>query len=230
MTVAAVILAADAVDAAAAVRPIEGRAVIRRIAEAAWAGGALPVIVSSADPGGLLAGVLAGAIATLVPPPGPDSDVGGQLRGAIDAARAEVAETDAILLWPVRMAWVDPETLTSLIEAHGVHPDAVLRPAFAGEAGWPVLLPLRTFEGLAERSRATSLDRLLGEVAARAAVRQLDLGDPGATRDLSTPRDALPAYLGPSAPAGGEHHEWGSPAAEIPDDTPVEGPARARPG
>ena len=39
---------------------------------------------------------------------------------AIDLARDEVDATDAALVWPARMGWLDAETVTSLIEAHGM--------------------------------------------------------------------------------------------------------------
>ena len=78
-TVAALLLPASADRAPApaasaeAPTPIDGRPLVRRLVDAAWAGGAVPVIVSVADPGGEVAAALAGAPATLVPP----SDVFG---------------------------------------------------------------------------------------------------------------------------------------------------------
>ena len=34
-------------------------------------------------------------------------------------------------IWPAGMVWPDPETITSLIEAHGTDPGSILRPHFA---------------------------------------------------------------------------------------------------
>ena len=51
---------------------------------------------------------------------------------------AEVRDTTAVLLWPARMTWVGPETITSLIEAHGTDAERLLRPAWHGDPGWPV--------------------------------------------------------------------------------------------
>ena len=69
---------------------------------------------------------------------------GQMVRGA-ELALAEVRETSAVLIWPARMTWVGPETVTSLIEAHGTDAATILRPAWDGTPGWPVLVPSRTW-------------------------------------------------------------------------------------
>jgi hypothetical protein len=45
--------------------------------------------------------------------------------------------------------------------------------------------------------------------------------------DVDTAHADLPPFEGPSEPAGGHVHEWGNPAAEMPEDSPLEGPALA---
>ncbi len=225
VTVAAVILAATPEGA---LRPVDGRPLVRRLAEAAWSGGAVPVIVVAADPDGAVATALAGAPVTLAEPAPTEGGPVAQVCRGIDLARDEVTETDAALIWPARMAWVDPETLTSLIEAHGAHPGALLRPAFGGEAGWPALLPLAHLEQLRALGSARMPDELLEDLAgAGVPLRLVELGDPGAVRDVATPRPDLPPYLGPPRPVTDHAHEWGSPAAETSDDAPLEGPALA---
>ncbi|MGZ3641103.1 MAG: NTP transferase domain-containing protein [Candidatus Limnocylindrales bacterium] len=224
MTVAAVILSATPEGA---VRLVEGRPLVRRLVEAAWSGGAVPVVVVAADPEGAVATALAGAPVTLARPVPVEDGPVGQICHGIDVARAEVTETDAALIWPVRLGWVDPETLTSLIEAHGTDPQALLRPTFEGEAGWPALLPLAHLETL----RALAVDRMPDELledlaGAGMPARTLDSGDPGVTHDISTARADLPPYSGPPQPPGGHAHEWGSPAAETPDEAPLGGPGR----
>ena len=110
-----------------------------------------------------------------------------------------VAETDAALVWPARFGWVDAETVTTLIAAHGEDRDAVLRPAFGGEDGFPVLLPmtrLAAFRGLAA-------DRMPGELfedlaAAGVPVRSVETGDPGVTHDVSVTRADAAAVRGPA--------------------------------
>ncbi len=210
MTVAALLLPASAEEA---LTRIDGRPLVRRLVDAAWAGGAVPVIVSVADPAGDVAAALAGAPATLVPP--------ADMHGGVDAAVREVSETDAVMVWPTAYAWVDPETLTSLIEAHGVTPWALLRPTYDGSAGWPVLVPVGVDAAVREDAVGRTVEEALAAIDA--PVRLLDLGDPGTVHDVRTARADLPSYAGPARPAGTDH-EWGSLAAEEPDVTPLEGP------
>jgi CTP:molybdopterin cytidylyltransferase MocA len=207
VTVAAVVLAARAETALA---DADGLPAVRRIAETAWSGGAIPVVVVSFDPDSTVAAALVGTEATLVEPAPVAGGPVAQICEGIDAALRIVGETDGALIWPARMTWPDPETITSLIEGHGTDPSAVLRPRFDDEPGWPVLLPVA---GL-ERLRALGADRMPGEliddlVASGWPARTVDLGDPGTVRDGSVPRAELPAYRGPSEPASGHVHEWG---------------------
>jgi CTP:molybdopterin cytidylyltransferase MocA len=224
MTVAAVILAASP---ASALADVDGTPAARRLADTAWAGGATPVVVCSFDPDGEVGRALANAEVTLVEPVAPEAGPVGQIVNGIEAAIRLVTETDAALVWPARLAWVDAETVTTLIAAHGEARAAVLRPAFAGEAGFPALLPtihLATFRGLAADRMP---DELFADLAAAGVpVRTIDTGDPGVTHDVSTTRADLPAYDGPPGPAAGHGEEWGTAAAEEPDDAPIPGPVR----
>ena len=145
MTVAAVILAARP---RRRLRHVEGVANARRLADTAWAGGALPIVVVSFDPDGAVAdGPRRLDRPSLAAPAPKEAGPVGQICRGIDVARAEVDGTDAALVWPARMGWVDAETVTSLIEAHGTDRATILRPAFRGEAGWPALRPHRPPRG-----------------------------------------------------------------------------------
>jgi len=227
MTVAAVILAAFPESALA---DADGTPSVRRLAGVAWAGGATPVVVCSFDPDGTVSAALANAEVTLVEPVAQALGPVGQVASGIDAAIRLVSDTDAALVWPARLAWVDAETVTTLIAAHGEDRDAVWRPAFGGEDGFPVLLPVTHLAVL----RALAPDRMPGELftdlaAAGVLVRSIDTGDPGVTHDVSIPRADLPPYDGPPEPADAQAPEWGAAAADDPDDAPVPGPARLSP-
>jgi CTP:molybdopterin cytidylyltransferase MocA len=205
MTVAAIVLVPDLV---AALADADGEPAIRRVAHAAWAGGALPIVVVVDDPAGSLAGVLAGAPVTLAHhpqdgPPGIAWFVAGQR-----AALAAVAETTAGLMWPFRHAWVDPETVTSLVEAHGATPDAIARPTYAGRPGFPVLVPMALTERLAAKAGSHGAEAVAALIAEGVPDRNIELGDPGIVYDLATPRSALPGYQGPPEPATGPGPEW----------------------
>lgn len=215
MTVAAIVLAPPPVTALV---DGTGAPLIRGLVDAALAGGAIPLVVVSPDPGGALHAGLAGTEATVVAPAAELEPGVSWYAVGVEVALAGVAGTTAALLWPGRHAWVDPETATSLIEAHGVRPASILRPSYAGEPGFPVLIPTAyasRLAGMTGLHGPEAIDRLAAEGV---PVETLELGDPGATHDASTPRALLPPYLGPSEPASGHVHEWGAPAADPPDD------------
>ena len=225
MTVAAVILAASADNALA---DADGMPAVRRIADAAWSGGATPIVVVSFDPDGAVGAALGGAPVTLAEPAPAEQGPAAQMARGADVARSEVLETDAVLIWPARMTWVGPETITSLIETHGTVPAALLRPTWDGAAGWPVLLPVERLGAL----RAVASDRMppdvIGDLIGAGVPEHLvELGDPGVAIDRTTPRADLPPYVGPTEPPAGHVHEWGAQAADASDEGPLEGPALA---
>jgi CTP:molybdopterin cytidylyltransferase MocA len=217
MTVAAVILAAAPESA---LREVDGVPNVRRLVDTAWAGGALPVVVVAPDPGGTVATVLAGSPAVLAMPAPTSAGPVGQVVRAIELACGDVEATDAVLVWPAGYGWVDPETVTSLIEAHGIHRGDVLRPGYRGDAGWPVLLPLLHLDVLRAFPPRLAPPDLAARLATELPTRVVELGDPGTVLGLDTPRDSLPPYEGPPEPPPDRQHEWGSPAAAGPDEPP----------
>ena len=88
MTVAAVILSASAEGALA---DTMGQPRVRRLADLAWSGGALPIVVLSPDPDGAVAASLVGTEAVHGTPAPPEAGpVGQMVRGvelAIDRGR-----------------------------------------------------------------------------------------------------------------------------------------------
>jgi CTP:molybdopterin cytidylyltransferase MocA len=206
MTVAAVILSATAEGALA---DTLGQPRVRRLVDIAWSGGALPVVVVAPDPDGAVAKALVGSEAVYGSPAPAETGPAGQMVRGAELAMAGVRDTSAVLLWPGRMAWVGPETVTSLIEAHGVDAGTILRPTWRGDLGWPVLVPTTHLAML----RAVGPDRMPADVietlAASIPTRSIELGDPGVIHDADTPVDALPPYEGPPDPPAGHTHEWG---------------------
>lgn len=206
MTVAATILSATAEGAAA---ETHGQPRVRRLADIAWSGGALPIVVLSPDPDGAVARALIGSEAVHGLPAEEAAGPVGQMVRAAELAIAAVRDTTAVLVWPARMTWVGPETITSLIEAHGTDPDAVLRPTWRGEPGWPVLVPTAYLSTLRRIDPALMPPDVIAALVVDGSMRHIELGDPGVTYDVDTPRDALPAYEGPPDPPAGHRHEWG---------------------
>jgi CTP:molybdopterin cytidylyltransferase MocA len=207
MTVGAVVVPEGVTEALA---DATGRTAVRRIVDAAWAGGAMPIVVVASDPDGRIAAELGGSPAVVVDP-GRASEVQTYRLGA-EAAGAAVRETSAVLLWPGRMTWADPETVTSLIEAHGRRADVMTRPRRAGRSGWPVLLPTALAATVLGRPGGTLEDALReGEMAT------VELGDPGSVLGRDVALDDLPDYAGPPEPVGGPPPEWGAAAADTPE-------------
>jgi CTP:molybdopterin cytidylyltransferase MocA len=225
MTVAAIILSASPEGAVA---DADGLPSVRRIADTAWSGGAVPIVVVSFDPDGAVAAALTGAPVTLAEPAPAEKGPAGQMARGVDVALGEVRDLTGALIWPARMIWVGPETVTSLIEAHGMAPHDVLRPDYEDEAGWPVLVPASAFDALLavgpDRMPPSIIDHI---VASGVAERHLALGDPGVTHDRDTARADLPPYVGPTDPPAGHVHEWGAQVADQADDAPLEGPSLA---
>ena len=210
MTVAAVILSATPDGAIA---DTLGQPRVRRLADLAWSGGALPIVVVSPDPTGAVAAALAETEAVHGTPAPVEAGPKGQMVRGAELAIAEVGGTTAVLLWPARMTWVGPETITSLIETHGTGRGTMLRPAWHGEPGWPVLLPVAHLDAL----RAVAPDRMppdvVADLVATVPSRIVEVGDPGVIHDVETPVSDLPAYEGPPEPPAGHTHEWGADVA-----------------
>jgi CTP:molybdopterin cytidylyltransferase MocA len=210
VTVAAVILSATTDGA---LTDTMGQPRVRRLVDLAWSGGALPLIVVAPDPDGAVAASLLGTEAVYgAPAPREAGPVGQMVRGA-ELALAEVRETTAALVWPARMTWVGPETITSLIEAHGPNPATVLLPGWQGEPGWPVLVPLTHLETLRGVSPDLMPLDVIHALVRSVPSRVVDVGDPGVIHDADTSLADLPAYEGPPDPPAGHTHEWGADVA-----------------
>ncbi|HEV8281105.1 MAG TPA: NTP transferase domain-containing protein [Candidatus Limnocylindrales bacterium] len=223
MTAAAVILSASAEGA---LTDTLGQPRVRRLVDIAWSGGALPVVVVSPDADGAVLTALAGSEATYGAPAPQDAGPVGQMLKGAEMAMDEVSETTAFLLWPARMVWVGPETVTSLIEAHGTDLGTMLRPAWHGEPGWPVLVPSTALGAL----RAVGSDRtppdVIEELVAAVPSRVVEVGDPGVHFDAETAFADLPDYEGPPDPPAGHTHEWGDEVAGRGVDADVPGEGR----
>ncbi|MEA2577055.1 MAG: MobA-like transferase domain [Chloroflexota bacterium] len=223
MTVAAVILSATAEGA---LTDTLGQRRVRRLVDIAWSGGALPVVVVSPDEDGAVATALVGSEAVYGTPAPAESGPAGQMVRGAELALAEVRDTSAVLIWPARMTWVGPETVTSLIEAHGLSSDEILRPAWNGEMGWPVLVPVASLDvlrGVAPHRMPTDV---VDDLARTVASRLVEVGDPGVVLDADTPFGDLPPYDGPPDPPAGHTHEWGDGVEDEGVDESVPGEGR----
>jgi molybdenum cofactor cytidylyltransferase len=147
------------------------------------------------------------------------------VRGA-EIALGEVHDTSAVLVWPARMTWVGPETVTSLIEAHGVSGGDMLRPAWDGAPGWPVLVPLSSLDALRNAPADRMPPDVIDGLAAVIPTRIVEVGDPGVIHDAETAFADLPPYDGPPDPPAGHTHEWGDGVEQEGADESVPGEGR----
>jgi CTP:molybdopterin cytidylyltransferase MocA len=210
MTVAAVILSATPDGSLATTL---GQPRVRRLADLAWSGGALPILVLSPDPDGAVAAALAGSEAVYGSPAPVETGPVGQMVRGCELAAAEVQDTTAFLIWPARMTWVGPETITSLIEAHGTDRGTVLRPGWHGDPGWPVLVPAVHLAALSAIAPDRMPPQVVDDLVAAVPSRIVEMGDPGVVNDVDTAPADLPAYEGPPDPPAGHTHEWGADVA-----------------
>ena len=195
----------------------------------AWSGGALPVVVVSPDDDGAVAAALVGSEAVFGTPAAAEAGPAGQMVRGAELALAEVRETSAVLIWPARMTWVGPETVTSLIEAHGTDTATILRPAWDGTPGWPVLVPVANLDALRGVAPERMPPDVIDELAAAAPSRIVEVGDPGVVHDAETAFADLPPYDGPPDPPAGHTHEWGDGVEGDGVDEGVPGEGRASP-
>ncbi len=222
MTVAAVILSATAHGAVA---DTLGQPRVRRLVDIAWSGGALPVVVVSPDDGGAVAAALVGSEAVYGAPAAAEGGPARQMVRGAELALSEVRETSAVLVWPARMTWVGPETITSLIEAHGTDSGTILRPAWDGTPGWPVLVPIHAIDALRAMPADPMPDDVVSLLIGAVPSRIVEVGDPGVVHDADTPFADLPPYDGPPDPPAGHTHEWEDGVEEegVDEDVPGEG-------
>jgi CTP:molybdopterin cytidylyltransferase MocA len=186
------------------------------------------VVVSFDNPESEVTASLAGSPALLAEPAPIETGPVGQIARGMRLALESVAETDACLIWPGRMTWVDAETITSLIEAHGANREAILRPRYEGVVGWPALIPVTLLGWFGAQNPRQMPDEILSDmVAGGAAFLPVDTGDPGIAIDVTTALDDMPEFQAPPQPVAGHAPEWGAAAADTPDDLPLEGPALA---
>jgi hypothetical protein len=106
---------------------------LTRLIEAAWSGGAHPI---------LIAGLSA---AHNFAPLAQTTEASNEKTAGAEALRL-VGGTSALLTLPIAHAGVDPETITALIAAHGRNANEALRAAFNGSAGPIQLTPLPLLE------------------------------------------------------------------------------------
>ncbi len=205
MTVAALIVAGR--PEAGAPTPAE----VRRIAESAWAGGAWPLRIVATAAAPAVLGTVTDATPAERAPAG-HRTIAAASAGLLRSVRG----TSAVLLWPADHPWVDPETVTLLLQAHGAWPDAIVR-AEDETPGMPVLVPIAHALTAPEAPRADALPVLLARLSDTGVrIVGIHVGDAGTTHDRTHERDRLPPYRGPDRPLA-DPPDWGAATGDVAD-------------
>jgi molybdenum cofactor cytidylyltransferase len=166
---------------------LDGKPLVRHVAEAALASRARPVVVVIGHAGAGVRAALDGLDATIVDNPHAASGMAGSLKAGVAALPADCA---GALILLADMPRVRARTLDALIAAYAAgdrRPDAVA-PVFAGRRGNPVLLGRALFGAVAGLEGDVGARALLAE----ADVREIEVDDPGVSIDIDT-RAALRA-------------------------------------
>ncbi len=161
----------------------EGKPLVRRVAEAALASSARPVIVVTGHAHSDVESALAGLDASFVYNAHFASGLASSLRAGIAALPASA---DAAIILLGDMPRISGKVLDKLIAAYGVHPSAsAVIPLFRGKRGNPVLLA---------RSLFAFVEKLEGDSGARAllahagdGVAEVEMDDPAILFDIDTP-------------------------------------------
>ena len=193
--VAAVVLAAGAssryraaggAEASKLLAPHRGEPLVRRVAKAALASRARPVVVVTGHARAAVEAALADLPLTFVFNPRFESGLASSLQSGV-AALPEAAAGALVLLGD--MPGVAAETIDRIIAAFSARPDALAAlPVHAGRRGNPALLGRALFAAVARLEGDEGARRLLRE-ADPGRVVELPFDDAAVTLDIDTPAD-----------------------------------------
>lgn len=169
---------------------LDGKSLVRRMAETALACRAEKVIVVLGAAAAEVAAELVGLPLELAENPEFAAGQSGSVRRGLAAAQP----AEAILFLPVDMPFLRPETLDRLIAAWQGAPEAAkpaaIVPLYGGQPGAPVLVGRRLFPEVALLEGDQGARVLLRRPAAE--IVELPVADAGEGRDLDRPEDLPP--------------------------------------
>lgn len=121
----------------------------------------------------------------------------GQLSSVVAGLNAaDRPGVTGILLMPVDAPLVRPSTVSALLAEFAARRDAIVRAAFGGRHGHPVIFARTYFDELRRADPAAGAKAVVR--AHPDAVRNVDTGDPGVVDDIDGPDDYARAISGES--------------------------------
>ncbi len=162
---------------------IEGVPLVARVADAALASRARPVVVVTGHEAARVCAALAGRAVAFAHNPDYAAGLSASLRTGLAALPAEV---DGAIVCLADMPWVRAAHIDALLDAFAASGSrAICVPSYAGQRGNPVLWPACCFGEIAA---------LTGDQGARSVLERhadgvchVPIADPGVTLDVDTP-------------------------------------------
>lgn len=194
VSVAAVVLAAGRAsrfgagpDESKVLAELDGKALVRRVAEIALASRAAPAVVVTGQAADRIAAALDGLAVTLVHNTDFASGMAGSVKAGIAALPADIDGALILLADMPRVAVATLDALISAFEEATPTPDTVV-PVYAGREGNPVLLGRTMFSAVAGLEGDSGARKLFS--APWCKVLPCPVDDPGIAIDVDT-RHAL---------------------------------------
>ena len=174
---------------------IDGKPMVRRVAEAALASRARPILVVTGHQAASVVAALVALEATFVDNPDYAIGLSSSLKAGIGAVPASA---DGALVLLGDMPQITGALIDRLIAAFAASPgDAIIVPTHKGRRGNPVLWPRACFAEMLQLKGDAGAKRLMAAHAAD--VREVDLGTDAIFADVDTP-EALAQLRGGQTP------------------------------
>ena len=172
------------------VAKLEGKPIVRRVAETALAAKARPVVVVTGYALDAVEAAVAGLDVELAFNPSFASGLASSLKAGLAATPPDAAGAIVLL---GDMPWIEPRLIDALIDAYLARDGALAAiPSREGRRGNPVLLGRGLFEAAMRLEGDEGARRLIGALGAKELV-EVEAGDMGATFDIDTPDDLMAA-------------------------------------
>jgi molybdenum cofactor cytidylyltransferase len=182
--------AGGGLDLTKLVARIDGKPIVRRVAEAALAAKARPVVVVTGYARDSVEAAVADLDVRLTFNPKFASGLASSLKAGLTATPSDVAGALVLL---GDMPWIEPRLIDALIDAFLDRQDALAAiPSRDGRRGNPVLLGRGLFEAAMRLTGDEGARRLIGALSASELV-EVEAADTGVTFDIDTPDDLAAA-------------------------------------
>ena len=167
-----------------------GHSFVSHLIKVAGGAGLSPILVVGRPEDAELRSAIGGTAAVFIP--NPDADRGQLSSLLAGLAAAEGAGADGVMVMPVDVPLISTGALTSLLRAAESPRARIVRAAYQGRHGHPVLFTRSVFEELRAADPAEGARAVVRAHPSR--VVDVEVADAGVTLDIDTPADYLRAF------------------------------------